>query len=63
MIPRQGRCAEQDRLIGEWHAATNTFAAAVSLLANAIGTTPQPEYERLRNDTEQARLVLWRPQR
>jgi hypothetical protein len=38
--------------------AVKTFAASVSLLANAIGTTPKSQYERLRSDTEQARRVM-----
>jgi hypothetical protein len=58
-------CAEKMRLAGEFEAATNKFASAVTELNRNMGTSPKAEYDRLqravdetRVKSEQARLAM-----
>ena len=40
-------CEEKTRLVAEYKTATNTFAASVTELQRAMGTSPKADYDRL----------------
>jgi hypothetical protein len=49
-------CAEKQRLVAAYDAATNAFAAAVTNLHERIGTSSKSEYSWFRERVEEARL-------
>ena len=48
-------CPTKRTLLNAWQDATETYAQAVARLANSIGKTSRPEYERLAKAAELAR--------
>jgi hypothetical protein len=42
-------CEEKTRLVAEYKTATNTFAASVTELQRAMGTSPKADYDRLQH--------------
>ena len=49
-------CAEKQRLVAAYDAATNAFAAAVTSLHERMGTSSKSDYTRLRQTVDEARL-------
>ena len=51
----KANCEEKTRLLVAYQTATGKYSTAVSDLARKMGTTPQPEYEKLNRLAEEAR--------
>ena len=49
-------CEEKERLAQEYETTTAQFADAVRQLQKRIGTSTNPEYERLQRVSDEARL-------
>ena len=49
-------CAEKSRLLKAYQEMTDIYARTVADLGRFRGTSPCPEYERLQQSSEQARL-------
>ena len=51
------QCPEKTKLTEAYHAATMKFGDAVSVLYFNMGTSSKLEYERLRRESDEARLT------
>ena len=49
-------CEQKARLVAEYHAATNAFAASVAEFQQKMGTSPKADYDRLQRASDEARL-------
>jgi hypothetical protein len=55
MDPRKESCSIKTALLSAWQSAAGVYSQAVAELSRQIGVLPKPEYEKLKQITENAR--------